>query len=75
MTIIVNVKLYGGTHIARVLKWGITASCTSDSENAVRNAVKKFCARTGRDIDEADFKAVSKGVCMETWTVTWGVKL
>lgn len=69
MTILVNVKLSGGDNRARVLKWGITASSTNSPEIAVRAAVDKFCRRTGREIEQGEFKRITRSGWVESWMV------
>lgn len=69
MTILVNVKVAGHNNTARVLKWGITASCTQSAEAAVRAAVGKFCHRTGRESEQGEFKRITRSGWMETWMV------
>jgi hypothetical protein len=74
LQLVVSVRQSGGTHAARILGEGISASCTMGNEEAVEVAVKKFVQRNRVERPEWTIKCVADSVSASTWLVTLSTK-
>lgn len=71
MKISVKVREYGGTYIARSA--GLTASCTSRREEAVKRVALKVAWRENPEITEADISAKFSAQTenQQYWVASW----
>jgi len=66
MRIIINVREYGGTYIARAREWNLTASCTMGYAEAAKRCAEKVAME--RDLVLEAMKQVGKS---STWIATY----
>jgi hypothetical protein len=65
-TVVINVREYGGSYIARAVGLGISASCTSAALWAVERCALK--CKLGRGVDAARIDFQTAGIALKNTT-------